>query len=280
MARLTEKIVANLGASWYRKFLAEVFGLGVKSGIEFPAESSGMLPAIGKRHRNNTLEWSAGTPYTLAIGYNLQVNSIHLVRAYAVLANGGYLVEPTLVRKIVRPMALGEGVVLLDNTTLERQQRFRKVLNSSIARQVVKAMKFTTKVGGTAPKGDVYGYTEAGKSSTSKKIVGGAYVDTYRSSFIGFTPVEQPAFVLLVAMDEPAYGFVAGIGKTHHGGINAAPVFRAIAQRTLEYLGITPDDPYGYAAGDPRTDAAKADWQAEAKILQATYREWNGAPGK
>lgn len=276
LARLTEQIIERLGANWYRNFICETFCFGKKSGIEFPYENSGMFPSIGKRYRNNTLEWSASTPYSLAIGYNLQANSIQLVRAYSVLANGGYLITPTLVRRIIEKDSSGKTTILVDNTSSDRLKKFPRVLDADIVKQVVTAMKYTTKSGGTAPTGDVRGYTEAGKSSTSKKLANGAYADNlYRSSFIGFTPVDHPAFVMLVTMDEPDYGYLPGIGKTHHGGINSAPVFREIAQRSLAYLGITPDDPHGYPVGDPRHDPQKADWLPEVRSLQQTYREWN-----
>ena len=56
------------------------------------------------------------------------------------------------------------------------------------------------------------------------------------SSFVGFTPVHHPAFVLVVTIDEPEYGFLQGIGMQHHGGKCAAPIFREISRRSLEYL--------------------------------------------
>ena len=55
----------------------------------------------------------------------------------------------------------------------------------------------------------------------------------YCSTFVGIAPVKNPAFVLIVTMDEPEYGYIPGIGKNHHGGTCAAPVFREIAKRPL-----------------------------------------------
>ncbi len=275
MARLAEKIVATLGSHWYRTVLQERFGFGKKTDIEFPAETPGVLPMIGKLHPNGALEWSTSTPFSLAMGYNLQVNAIQLLRAYSVLANGGYLVRPTFVRKIVGQDQNGKERVILDNTTQDRIHSFPKVINKEIVQEVVKAMKYATKPGGSAAKAEIYGFTEAGKTSTTKKIVNGIYVDTYRASFVGFVPVSDPAFVLFVMMDEPSYGYVPGIGKTHHGGTSTAPVFSKIAKRSLAYLGIPPDDPYGYPRGDPRADRSKADWMEESKALQQLYEDWN-----
>lgn len=276
MARLAEKIVARMGAQWYRDLLHETFGFGTKTGVEFPCESTGMVPAIGKRYANGAMEWSAGTPLSLSIGYNLQINSIQLLAAYAMLVNGGYKVQPTLLRQIKKNGDNGEKIVLVDNTQCEREKNRVLKLKPAIAREVVKAMKYTTKPGGTASRADVPGYSEAGKTSTTKKIVNGSYSETlYRPSFIGFTPVENPAFVLYIIVDEPEYGFRSGIGKIHHGGLTAAPIFREIAKRSLAYLGIAPDDPYGYPNGDPRSDPAKADWRPEAQKLQEIYNKWN-----
>lgn len=281
MGRLTERIINRLGRDWYRYQLSEVFCFGKKTGIELPSESRGVLPTPEKKHPNGTFEWSTPTPFSLAIGHNIQVTSLQMVRAYAMLANGGYLVEPTLVRQIVRTNENGEREIILDNTIADRIARFPRLLSPEIAAQVVKAMKYTTKPGGTARRADIPGYTEAGKTSTAKKIVNGAYSETkYIATFVGFAPVENPEFVLLVAIDEPEYGYQAGIGKIHHGGTTAAPVFREIGKRTLEYLGVAPDDPFGYPVGDPRYRADKADWIKETERLQEIYEKWNKGLGE
>ena len=137
-------------------------------------------------------------------------------------------------------------------------------------------MKYITKPGGTAPKADIWGYTEAGKTATSEKIVDGTYSKRdHISTFIGFAPLSNPRFVLMIAIDEPEFKFIPGMGKNQHGGNCAAPAFREIGLRTLQYLGVEPDDPYGYPAGDPRRDADKADWMKEIKALKELYSQWN-----
>lgn len=276
MARLVERILPKLGKEWYRNALKDTFGFSVKTGVELPAESNGMLPMPGKKHPNGTFEWSASTPYSMAIGYNVQMNSMQLVRAYAVFANGGTLVKPTIVKKIVKTHGDGTQEILLDNTSPERIAQFPRVLDPEIVKTIVSAMKYVTKTGGTASRANIWGYTEAGKTSTANKIVNGKYAEKkYCATFVGFAPVTDPTFVLLVCMDEPEYGYAAGIGKLHHGGTCAAPVFREIATRSLAYLGVTPDDPHGYPRGDPRFNAEKADWMPEIRKLQEMYDSWN-----
>ena len=274
-ATLVHRIIQTLGDNWYRDQLHDTFGFGKKTKIELPGESSGALPKPGKKHPNGKLEWSLPTPYSLAMGHNVQANSMQMIRAYAVFANGGYLVEPTLIRKVVKKDSDGSQEVLLDNS--KRKEAFPKVLDDTIIAEVVKAMKYVTKPGGAAPGGNIWGYTEAGKTGTTMKLVGGLYSDkSHFASFVGFTPVRAPAFVILVAMDEPKPGFVPGKGMNHFGGTCAAPVFREIGRRSLEYLGIAPDDPYGYPKSDPRHDAEKADWIKESERVKRLYEEWNG----
>lgn len=269
MARLVDRILDRLGADWYRNMLTETFGFSHKTHIELPAESAGVVPMPGKKHPNGRLEWSVPTPYSLAFGHNLQTTSLQVVRAHAILANGGYTVQPTLIRKVVK-----NGEVLLDNTPNFKPGR--QVLSKAIVDEVVRAMKYITKPGGTSPSAEIWGYTEVGKSGTAEKVENGAYSKTkYFSTFVGFTPVSKPAFVLLVSLDEPKYGFKAGVGKQHHGGISVSPIFRDIAKRALEYLGVAPDDPYGYHVDDPRYDAAKADWKKEVTELRELYAKWN-----
>jgi len=279
MGKLAQRIVDTLGNDWYRSILKDTFALGQETGIELPSESSGLIPRPGKKHPNGTLEWSLSTPYSLAMGYNMQVNSLQLARIYSIFANGGFLVKPTLVRKIVKTSNNGKEEIILNNTTPERRQSFPRVLDADIVEKVVTAMKYVTKPGGTAKRADISGYTEAGKSNTSEKIVNGVYSkEKYIAGFAGFAPADKPRFVLIVTIDEPAHIYIPGLGKNWHGGHSAAPVFQQIARNTLEYLGVSPDDPHGYPTGDPRHDSQKADWVMETKDLQKIYEKWNEQP--
>ncbi len=275
-SRLAERIIARFGPKWYRAQICDIFGFSKKTGVELPSESAGVLPTPGKVHPNGALEWSGPTPYALSFGHNLQATCIQIARAYAVLANGGKFVTPTLIRKIVKTKENGERIVLVDNTSPERRESFPRVLDQEIVDRVVTALKYVTKPGGSSSSGEVWGYTEAGKSGTANKIVGGTYSETaYCSSFAGFAPLSHPSFVLVVTLDEPKYGFISGVGKVHHGGKCSAPIFSVIAARALAYLGVEPDDPHGYSVNDPRYDLDKADWKKETRLLKEMYEKWN-----
>lgn len=276
-ARLVQRMNTALGEKWYRQALEEVFGFGVRVGIELPSESPGNLPTPGKVHKNGRPQWSTPTPFSIAFGHNILTNSLQMVKAYAILANGGYDVKPTLVRKIVRRSVEGAEEVLLDNTGPQRCERFARVLDKEIVDEVVSAMRAVTKPGGTASKADIYGYTEAGKTATTEKIVGGAYSKKdHISSFIGFAPAKNSRFVLMVVVDDPQWKYTPGLGKNHHGGNCCAQAFVEIGLKTLQYLGVEPDDPYGYPVGDPRRDENQADGLKEVKALKELYQQWNG----
>lgn len=263
VARLAQKMVDRFGPYWYRDRLEHLFGFSQKTGIDLPSESPGVLPVPGKLHPNGALEWSVPTPFSLAMGHNLQVNSIQLAAAYSLLANGGYRVQPTLVKKIVKKNADGTELCLLDNR--DRPKTFRRVVKKDLIDRVVQSLQYVTQeLGGSARYGNIPGYSEAGKTGTSHKIVNGAYSPTqFVSGFAGFAPVKNPAFVLIIAIDEPEKKFTPGVGNNHRGSICAAPVFREIGSRALDYLGVEPDDPSG------------THWSAESKRLQKLYEQWN-----
>jgi len=267
VAKLIQRVVHTLGDEWYRQQLEQIFGFGVPTGIELPYESVGFLPSLYKRYNSGRRQWSVPTPYSLAIGYNLLTNSMQLMRAFATIVNGGYAICPTLVKKIIK-----DDKVIFDFSQREKRQ----VLSAEIGRMVTYALKSVTKPGGRATSADVPGYTEACKTGTTEKIHGGTYSKRHHfSSFIGCSPAENPQFLLYVAINEPEYRFLPGIGKFHFGGKCAAPAFKYIMHRSLQYLGISPDDPHGYPKGDPRSDRTRADWSQQACILQNLYTQWN-----
>src|SRR5262249_34924550 len=77
-ATLVQRIVQNFGDNWYREKLYNTFGMGQKTKIELPGESLGVLPTPGKKHPNGRLEWSLPTPYSLAMGHNVQATSLQM----------------------------------------------------------------------------------------------------------------------------------------------------------------------------------------------------------
>ncbi len=279
LARIVERVIKELGVDWYRKQLCETFKLGQKTGIEYPLESFGFVPRPGHTNPNGSLEWSVPTPYSLAIGYNLTVNSLQMLSAYSAFANGGYLVKPTFVQKISKTDEAGREQILLDNRSLQRLENFPQILTPKISEEIMNCLKYIARPSGSGNLAGVYGYTVAGKSGTAKKILNGAYTKaTYFSSFIGAAPAKKPRFVMIVSMDEPKPFLKHGIGYMYWGGKCAAPVFREIARRSLKYLGVAPDNPTHYPFGDPRRDVSQNYWEKESKELEKLNELWNSKP--
>lgn len=256
-AIMVQRVVGQLGDAWYLNTLSEVFGFGAKTGIELKGESGGLLPRLGKVHPNGRPEYSPASRPTLAIGHNVLTTSLQMLKAYATFANGGFEVRPTLIRKIVKK----NGAVMLDNTAPKPAKR---VLEPEIVEQLKTAMRYTTKMGGTARRANIVGYTEAGKTGTSEKVVGGTYSKkNHISTFMGYAPATKPRFVLLVVIDEPEYKYIPGVGRNQMGGICTAPCFGAFGEKALRYLGELPDD--------PKNDA----WDIENQKLKTLFEQWN-----
>ena len=269
-AHLIQKVVDHLGPQWYRSQLHDVFGFGKKTHVELPSEAVGFLPSVNKSYASGKLQWSTPTPACLAIGYNLLVNSLQIIKAYGVLASCGLDIEPSLVKKIVRQET---QEVIYERKIIDKP---RRVLEEEICKRVIESMKYVTKPGGSAYRADVPGFTEAGKTSTSEKIKGGTYAkNLHISTFAGFAPAHDAKIVALIVIDEPAYQNIPGVGPMHFGGKCAAPVFAQVAKKTLQYLGVTPDDPYGYPKEDPRFDPLKADMAKEVKALKELFYRWH-----
>ena len=259
MAQLADRIVQKLGADWYEQRLQD-FGFGKKTGIELPAEAVGLVPSRKRFHKNKSPEWSLSTPYSLAMGYNLLATSMQMVQAYAVFGNGGFLVQPTLVKKIVSSSE--------EERSLPSRRGKVRLLSETIVSEVVRAMRFTTCAGGTGFRASPKKYSSAGKTGTTEKLVDGRY-DKKRhiASFIGLSPVEAVSetavpLVILVSIDDPAYGMREDGTKNYMGGRCAAPVFSRIASRVLPYLGI-PEDKQQHSCYE------------ELAQLKALYEEWN-----
>ena len=273
MAKVVQRILDRMGEAWYRKALTDIFGFGKKTMIELPAESPGNVPTPGKLHPNGKLEWSVPTPYSMAIGHNVLVNALQINKAFAILANGGCDLQPHIVRKIVKKRGEGVEQILLDNT---KQGKGKRVLSEKICSRIVQSLKYVTKPGGTSIRADIQGYTEAGKSGTAEKIIDGVYSKDHNiSSFVGFAPAKNPRFVLSVTLDDPERKVIPGVGRHQFGGVCASPIFERIAEVSLKYLGVEPDDPFGYPPGDPRRDAKKADWAMQVDALKEAYRKHN-----
>lgn len=215
------------------------FGFGAKTGIELNGENAGRLIAPER--------WSATSFSSQVMGYEIAVTPMQMAMACSVVANGGLLRAPTVVRGVKKDEPGAELVKAAMPAP-------RRVLGEKAANQVMQCMIETMGEHGTGTKGDVPGYSVAGKTGTARKHVENVgYVDgCYVASFMGFLPAENPRLLGLVVIDEPK-----ATGAMVYGGAVAAPVFRAIASEAVKILGIEPDQPEELDSA-PRVPLAEA----------------------
>lgn len=212
------KVGEGLGKKRFYRYIKE-FGFGAKTGIDLPGEGTGHIPPLS--------EWSKVSIDTISFGQGLSVTGIQLVTAMSSVANGGYLMRPFVVKRVLDK----------DGTVVKRidPEVVRRVISQKTARMVTSLLKEVTGEGGTGVKAAIEGFEVAGKTGTAQKpdLLTGGYQDgKYISSFLGFVPAEDPQITMLVSLDEPEGEF--------YGGAIAAPVFKEIASQILPYLGVFP----------------------------------------
>lgn len=193
-------------------------GFGSRTGIDLAGESAGILKPLSR--------WQASSIGSLAMGQEIGVTPLQMATAYCVLANDGMLVKPHVVRELRSP----DGAVIY-----QAKPETRRALKPETTAALRNMLEGVT-LHGTARKAQLNGYTAAGKTGTAQKIdpKTHAYSATkYIGSFVGFAPVNHPALVIIVVIDEPQ--------GSYHGGDVAAPVFREIAEQILPDLSVTPD---------------------------------------
>ncbi|MCX7970089.1 MAG: penicillin-binding transpeptidase domain-containing protein [Negativicutes bacterium] len=192
----------------------EKFGFGQPTRISLPGEESGILFSRADITRSDQA--------SMSIGQGVAVTPIQLIRAIAAIANGGLLLEPHIVREIRD----AEGGVEFDASTTP----VRQVIQPEVAAELAKMMQQVIS-DGSGKRAAVKGYNLAGKTGTAERLrEGGGGYSGYIASFVGFGPVEEPQFVVLVVIDNPK-GLI-------YGGEIAAPVFREIVSQLLSYRNV------------------------------------------
>lgn len=215
----TAKIALMLGEARLDRTLRK-FGFGNYTGLPLKPETRGILPPVRL--------WDGLSISRFGMGYGVAVSPVQMLRAYCALASRGRLPELRLVDHVEDP----ETGEIFRNPVKPPVMLFH---SPDTGETIVKMMITVTEEGGTATKAAIPGYHVAGKTGTARKVENGHYVSKYYGSFVGFVPAENPAFVLLVTLDEP-HG-------SYYGGTVAGPTWRAIAERTLKYLDVKPTLP-------------------------------------
>ena len=190
-------------------------------------ESAGLLRPVSK--------WSGISITRIPMGQEVLASPVQLVTAMSVIANGGRLVVPRLAKQVTDES--GQVLKTYQPATV------RQVISTDAAREVAKALEQVT-IDGTAKNVHIQdstgaGWSFAGKTGTAQKFVNGEYSHTQHvSSFIGFMPAEDPAFVALVMVDDPKTA-----PRKDYGAEVSAPVFATIAKQVAQIMNIPPDLP-------------------------------------
>ena len=211
------KIGSRLGEQRLHSYIKRL-GFGTATGVGLPGEVAGL---VRPPH-----QWSRSSFASLSMGQEIGVTALQMARLFAVVANGGTLVSPRIVRAL-RPNGGSEiefeakpAVRVLSPDTAATMQ--------AILEQVVES--------GTGRFAQIQGYRVAGKTGTAQMIntVSRSYVDgAYLASFCGFAPVNDPALVGVVMLYDPR-------GEFYYGGRIAAPVFSSVMRQALRQLDLPP----------------------------------------
>ncbi len=206
------------------------FGLLEKTGIDLPGEAVGYF--YSQEALSPTADGGISNAISAAFGQTFKITPIQLVRAISAVVNGGYLVEPYVVGQVVDD----EGSVVYQNERTVIRQVISEETSATM-RQLMENVVTT----GTAQNAQVAGYRVGGKTGTSEKIdeydENGQPVEDKIVSFVGVAPIDDPQYVVLVALDTPS----TSTGIYISGGIMAAPTVRDVFTDILPYLGVEPN---------------------------------------
>ncbi len=219
-------IALKLGGERFYDYI-EKFGILEKTGIDLNGESKGIF--FDKSLVVNTDKWGTASLTSGSFGQTFKITPLQLVRAIASVVNGGNLLEPYIVSEIIdadgNTLLKGEPTVNRQTISQETSETMRTLIRSVVTE-------------GTAKNASVAGFTIGGKTGTSEKIdvfdENGQRVLDKIVSFVGIAPMEDPEYIVLVALDTPS----RETGIYISGGVMAAPTVGAVMADILPYLGV------------------------------------------
>lgn len=208
--------VEKIGKQIFAKYL-EDFGFGEKNGLELDSEESGTISSLYKNKGDKIDCYGA----TASFGQGITATPLQMVTAFSAIANGGTLLKPYIVEEVRH----SDGRV-----EYYGKKEIRQVLEKRAA-SLLSGMLVTVVDNGHAGSAKIPGYYVAGKTGTAQIPGPGGYTDETNHSFVGFAPVDDPAFVAIVKFEKPQRRFSSA---------TAAPVFGEIARFVLQYYQVPP----------------------------------------
>ena len=216
----------KLGGERFYEYIKN-FGVLEKTGFDLNGESKGVF--FDKNIITNTEKWGTASLTSAAFGQTFKLTPLQLVRAISAVVNGGELMEPYIVSEVQDDD--GNTVLKQEPTAI---RRVIKEETSVIMRQLLQSVVTE----GTAKNAQVAGFAIGGKTGTSEKIdvfdENGQRVQDKIVSFVGVAPMDDPQYIVLVALDTPS----RSTGIYISGGVMAAPTVGAVMADILPYLGV------------------------------------------
>ena len=254
-------IALKMGGEQFYEYIKN-FGIMEKTGIDLAGESSGIF--FDKELVTNTDKWGTASLTSGSFGQTFKITPLQLVRAVSAVVNGGYLMEPYIVSEVVS----SEGeTVLKQEPTLVRQ-----VISEETSATMCRLIESVV-TDGTAKNASVAGFSVGGKTGTSEKIdvfdENGQRVQDKIVSFVGIAPMDDPQYIVLVALDTPS----RETGIYISGGVMAAPTVGAVMADILPYLGVKQNYTAEDAAGQvfAMQDLTGLTVKEAEKILKESY---------
>ncbi|MBN1327428.1 MAG: PASTA domain-containing protein [Candidatus Cloacimonetes bacterium] len=205
------KIVEEVGSRTLYERMIEL-GFGHKTGSRLAGEATGIL--------RNLNDWQGFSLHSISFGQEIAVTALQLANSYCVLANGGQVFQPNIIKEIQKD----NGKVLQNSNPVLLRKISDKVSLDTLKVFLKSVVDYGSAVATKMEYVDI-----AGKTGTAEKIIGGenSYSkDKFTSIFAGFFPVENPSYVIVVIFDEPSYEF-------HYASTSAVPTFRQIVTRII-----------------------------------------------
>ena len=213
------KLASQIGRKRFHE-LAQDYGFGERTGVLLPNESGGKLW--------NPKDWRRGSQSRMAMGYQVAVTPLQMVTALSAIVNDGVLIKPRIVDAVFDDRGI--------DVEVKTPEVVRRVISKQTAAEMRAAMEKVCLEGGTGTRAVPEGYTVAGKTSTAQRFnddLGRYHEGHYVVSFMGYVPADDPELIGIVVVDDPRISRVK-----LYGGTIAAPLFRRIAGRAMDYFKV------------------------------------------
>jgi len=209
-------VIRQMDKKDFKKYV-EKFGFGQKIGIQLDTESAGNIESLKKKGEVFTA--------TASFGQGITATPLQMVQAFSAIANGGKLISPYIIEEIKE----------FNGNVIKPERPLAKQIISSKTATLLTGMLVNVVEKGEGTKARVPGYYIAGKTGTAQiaDYVHGGYSNKTNHSFIGFAPIKDPIYIMVIKFENPKKGSFASV--------TTAPLFSRLSKFILDYYHVVPD---------------------------------------